>query len=103
LTPASLLKWDSIKSPAVAVKGTIKANSIKKVIEKQSKKRFIKFTDKIVNAIPPKNPSQDFLGDILGIILFFPNFDPIIYAKESKTQVRTNRIRTGEESNSFSG
>ncbi len=64
---------------------------------------FKKYTDKTVNAIPPKNPSQDFLGEILGIILFFPNLDPIKYAKESKTQVRTNRTRIGEESNSFSG
>ena len=72
-------------------------------MELKSKKAFKKYTDKTVNTIPPKKPSQDFLGDILGIILFFPNFDPIIYAKESKTQVSTNRIRSGEESNSFSG
>jgi hypothetical protein len=56
-----------------------------------------------VNPIPPKNPSQDFLGDILGIILFVPNFVPIKYAKESKTQVSIKRIRTGEESNSLIG
>ena len=75
----------------------------KKFIEKQSKKILKKYTDKTENTIPPKKPSQDLLGDVLGMILFFPNFDPIIYAKESKTQVRTKRIRIGEESNFFSG
>ena len=34
------------------------------------------------------------LGDIDGIILVFPNLTPIIYAKESKIQVRINIINT---------
>ena len=48
---------------------------------------------------PPIKPSQDFFGDILGRILFFPILDPTIYAKVSNTQVIINRTKIGEESN----
>ena len=52
---------------------------------------------------PPIKPSQDFLGDILGRILFLPILDPTIYANVSNTQVMIKSTNIGEESNLFSG
>jgi hypothetical protein len=82
----------------VAVNGITKANNNKKLIEKISKNCLIKYTDSNVNAIPPINPSHDFFGEIRGIILCLPNFDPMIYAKVSNTHVSIKSINIGDGS-----
>ena len=47
-----------------------------------------------VNIKPPRNPSQDFFGDIEGKIFLFPKLIPKIYAKVSNVQVniKINKI-----------
>ena len=47
-----------------------------------------------INMIPPKNPSQDFFGEIEGANLFLPNLTPIKYANESYTHVKIKIINT---------
>ena len=40
---------------------------------------------------------ESFFGEIDGIILFFPNLTPTIYAKESYTLVRITKYNIGSK------
>ena len=87
LTPAALLKVDSIRSPVQENIEVAKPRSTPWIGENRNRSLKIIGASAPIRqgtAIPPINPATDLLGLTLNIpLLFFPNAMPKKYAKES--------------------
>jgi hypothetical protein len=77
LTPEPLFNTDSNKSPSWPTIDKINPREINLLKDKFNQLLKAKVI-MILNKIPPTDPSRDFLGLILGYILFFPNLIPTI-------------------------